>query len=119
MPQQTPQLKISTSGQTTVVELTPKKILDELSIMQLGQQLYALAAKDPNPRLALDFANVAHMSSSALGVLITLHKRVREKGGRMVLCNIQPAIFEIFAITRLNEIFSIHNSKQEALAALE
>ena len=119
MSQPTPHLKVANDGQVTVVELTPKKILGEMSIMQIGQQLYALAAGSASPRMALDFTNVAHMSSSALGVLITLHKRVREKGGRMVLCNIQPAIYEIFAITRLNEIFSIQANRQEAILALQ
>jgi anti-sigma B factor antagonist len=90
-----------------------------VNIMQIGQQLQALAARDAVPKLVLDFSNVGHMSSSALGVLITLHKRVREKNGQLMLCNIQPAIFEIFVITRLNEIFRIYPSREEALAALE
>jgi len=119
MRQQNPHLKVSAEGPVTVVELTDRKILDEMNILQIGQQLYALVAKEPQPKMVLDFSSVAHMSSSALGVLITLHKRIREKNGQLKLCNIQPAIYEIFVITRLNEIFSILNSRQEALADLQ
>jgi anti-sigma B factor antagonist len=59
------------------------------------------------------------MSSSALGMLITLHKRIREKNGQLKLCNIQPAIYEVFVITRLNEIFDIHQSQQQALQSFQ
>ena len=50
MSQPTPHLKVANDGPVTVIELTPKKILDEMSIMQIGQQLYALAAGSPSPR---------------------------------------------------------------------
>ena len=113
-----PRLKVSAEGDATVVEFTDKKILDEMSIMQIGEQLTELVAQADVPRIVVDFGTVVHMSSSALGVLITLHKRVREKGGQLRLCNIQPTIYEIFMITRLNEIFDVHASRAEALAGL-
>ena len=111
-----PRLKTARQGNVAVVELVDKKILDEASINQLGEQLFALAAASPAPRLVLDFANVAHMSSSALGMLITLHKRVREKGGLLRLCNILPSIYEVFVITRLNEVFQICSSRDQAVS---
>jgi anti-sigma B factor antagonist len=101
-----------------VAELTDRKILDEVSITQIGDQLSALVSQGGSPRLVLDFSGVAHMSSSALGMLITLHKRIRERDGQLRLCCIQPAIYEVFAITRLNEIFQICSSRQEALGTL-
>jgi anti-sigma B factor antagonist len=110
---------ISRVGHATLVELTDKKILDEVNIAQIGEQLNGLASKDPEPRLVLDFSAVQHMSSSALGMLITLHKRVREKKGELRLCNIQPGIYEVFVITRLNEIFKICKDRPEAMKGLE
>jgi len=111
-----PRLNISYEGDVTVVELADKKILDEKMIAEIGEALYALVAQAPTPKMVLDFAKVAHMSSSALGMLITLHKRVREKGGHLRLCNISPAIYEVFVITRLNEVFHICASRDEAVA---
>ena len=111
-------LKITTEGAATLVELADKKILDEMSISQIGEQLNALVAGSPQTRLVLDFSSVGQMSSSALGMLITLHKRLREKNGQLRLCGIQPAIYEVFVITRLNEIFQICQTRQEALDSL-
>lgn len=118
MQQQLPRLNVSQEGDVTVVELTDRKILDEISISQIGERLQGLVAKADNPKFVLDFANVAHLSSSALGMLITLHKRIREKSGQLRLSGIQPQIYEVFVITRLNEIFGICKTKEEALAGL-
>jgi len=105
-------------GDVVIVELKDRKILDEVSIMQIGEQLNALVLQAEAPKMVIDFTNVGHMSSSALGVLITLHKRVRERRGKLQLCCIQSAIYEIFVITRLNEIFDICQSRQEALDSM-
>ena len=111
-------LNVFPEGAVTVVELIDRKILDEVSILEIGEQLGALVTASDSPRIVLDFSNVGHLSSSALGMLITLHKRIREKDGLLRLCSIQPAIREIIEITRLNEIFQIAESREEALSAL-
>ena len=116
--QQTPRVTVTTECNVAVGEIVDRKILDEVSIAELGDQLNALAAESDSPRIVLDFAGVSHMSSSALGMLITLHKRVREKDGQLRLCNIKPDIHEVFVITRLNEIFHMCRSRAEAIESL-
>ena len=118
MQQEPPGLNVSSQGDVTIVELTDRKILDEISIAQIGERLQGLVAQADAPRFILDFSSVGHMSSSALGMLITLQKRVRESKGGLRLCCIQPTIYEVFVITRLNEILQIHESVQDALASL-
>ena len=111
-------LNVSAEGDVKVVQLVDRKILDEVSIMQIGKSLTELVAHESPPNVVLDFSNVGHMSSSALGMLITLQKRIREGKGQLRLCCIQPTIYEVFVITRLNEIFQIHESVQDALASI-
>ena len=108
-------LKALRIGDVTVAELVDRKLLEETTIAQVGLELFALAGAAPAPRMVLDFINVAHMSSSALGMLITLHKRVREKDGQLRLCNIRPSIREVFSITRLDEVIRISPSRDEAV----
>jgi len=142
MQDETQRLTVIRDADVTIVELTDRKILDEINISQIGDQLGALVgggtiapqseagtdeddyrvsqapAKAGPLKLVLDFASVSHMSSSALGMLITLQKRIRESKGGLRLCNIQTAIYEVFVITRLNEIFEICQTRQEAVASL-
>ena len=119
MPDDNARLSVSTEGDVKVARFADRKILDEVSIMHLGESLTELIVDATPPRLVLDFTNVGHMSSSALGMLITLHKRIRERDGELRLCAIGPTIYEIFVITRLNEIFRIHESVSDALADLQ
>ncbi|MFP3937406.1 MAG: STAS domain-containing protein [Phycisphaerae bacterium] len=118
MAEQSSGLKVSTEDGVTVVELTHRKILDEINISQIGERLNGLVSEAEKPKLVLDFAHVSHMSSSALGMLITVHKHIREKDGALRLCNIQSSIYEVFVITRLNEIFQIAGSREEAVESL-
>ena len=112
-------VNVTHAGDVIIAQLTDRKILDEPNITQIGEQLRGLIAEEPRPRLVLDFDLVSHMSSSTLGMLITLNKRVREREGQLRLCNIHPALREIFAITRLDEILDIHDSRNSAVTSLE
>lgn len=118
MPENNSRLTAAAVGDVTVVELTDRKILDEMNITEIGAGLNSLVGDADVPKMLIDFANVAHMSSSALGMLITLRKRVAERGGRLALCGIQPSILEVFVITRLNEIFEIFETRPQALDAI-
>jgi anti-sigma B factor antagonist len=111
-------VKTTWSGDVAVAELTDKRILDEAVISQIAEQLYGLVGESETPKMVVNFLNVSHMSSGALGMLITLHKRIREKGGELRLCNIRPSIYEVFAITRLNEVFRICETRDAAVGDL-
>ena len=67
--------------------------------------------------LLLNFENVEHLSSAALGMLITLHKRIMESRGQLKLSNINPQIYEVFKITRLNKVFDIYDHAAKAKAS--
>ena len=58
-----------------------------------------------------------YLSSAALAKLITLNKKLQAAGGKLILCNIDPQIREVFEITRLNKLFTIHDEEQAALQA--
>ena len=115
MREHAPQIVVTIQGDVTVVELTDRKILDEVSISQIGAQLAALT-QSPAPRMVIDFKNVAHMSSSALGMLINANGRIKSKNGQLRLANIKPQILEVFVITKLNKLFKILPTRTEALA---
>ncbi len=110
-------LAISEVGDVTVVRFVDRKILDELNIQELGQELFQLVEQDHRAKLLLNFFNVEFLSSAALGKLITLDKKVKAHNGKLKLSNIRPEIYEVFAITRLNKLFDIKDDEADALAA--
>src|SRR5271166_4477041 len=83
-------------GDVTVVNFIDKKILDEQNIQIIGEQLFGLVDEQGRRKLLLNFGNVEDLSSSAQGKFSTLNKKVNLAGGRLILCNIDPQIFEVF-----------------------
>jgi anti-sigma B factor antagonist len=117
MAEQLPTVALSQQKDVRIVEFTNSKIIDELNIAEIGQALTALIDQSPNPKLLLDFGQVEHLSSAALGMLINANGRIKSKNGQLRLANIKPQIYEVFLITKLNKLFYIHPTRQEALAS--
>ncbi|MEM1305332.1 MAG: STAS domain-containing protein, partial [Planctomycetota bacterium] len=111
-------LKLSQSSGVTVVTFADSKIIDEEEIQELGGELYALVEKDGLKKLVLNFSNVEFLSSAALGKLISFEKKVRNNKAQLVLTNIRPEIYEVFAITKLTKLFQIKDDEADALATL-
>lgn len=109
-------LEISEVGDVTVVHFRDQKIIEDLRIQELGQELFQLVEAEKRKKLVLNFSSVDFLSSAALGKLITLDKKVKASSGALKLCNIRPEIYEVFAITRLNRLFDIRRDEGDALA---
>lgn len=114
MAEQATRLKTSEFDGKRIVEFSDRKILDELCILEIQEALSRLVEENPGVKLILSFKNVEHLSSAALGMLITLRKKVEEGGGRLRLSDINPQIYEVFKITRLNKVFDIHPTVDKA-----
>jgi len=110
-------LRIQSIESVTQVEFIDRNILDEANIQAIGEEISELIARADTPNLLLSFSNVDHLSSAALGALITINNKVKEKGGALRLANIDPQIYEVFMITRLNKLFDIHETTDDALKA--
>jgi anti-sigma B factor antagonist len=104
-------------GDVTVVQFKDRRILDEASIQELGQELFQLVEEYGRKKLLLNFSAVEFLSSAALGKLITLDKKTKANGGKLKLSNIRTEIYEVFAITKLNKLFDIRDDEADALAA--
>jgi len=112
-----PPLSVVRQKDIRIVEFTSSRILDEANIAEIGNTLAILIDEAEHPKLLLDFSNVDHLSSAALGELIKANNRLRERGGQLRLANIKPQILEVFVITKLNKLFRIFPSRAEALAS--
>ena len=110
-------LKISTVDAVTVVGFVDRKILDAVSIQELSEELIALVDQDRHTNLLLNFSEVEFLSSGALNLLIILNNKVKASDGQIKLCELNENIYEVFKITRLNQLFDIHKNETEGVAA--
>jgi anti-sigma B factor antagonist len=66
----------------------------------------------------VDLSEVRYMNSSGIGVLITLLTKYRNQEGEMILIKPSGNIQKLLLITKLNKIFTIVNTKDEAIEIL-
>lgn len=111
-------IDIEEVGGVTIAKFVDKKILDEANIQTIGAQLFALIDEDGRRKIILDFSIVEYLSSAALGKLIILDKKAKAAKTKLRLCCIRPEIYEVFEITRLNKIFDIKATQEEALEGI-
>lgn len=110
-------LRVRKVDNVTQVEFVDRNILDESNIHQIGEEITHLVEADQNPKVVISFANVDHLSSAALGTLITIHNKVKARSGQLRLAKIDPQIYEVFVITKLNKLFEIHEDVDRAMAS--
>jgi len=115
MATQDSRLRVKKLEDVTQIEFIDRNILDEANIQMIGEEIGALVDAHPKPKLLISFVNVDHLSSAALGTLITINNKVKGRGGQLRLADIDPQIYEVFVITRLNKLFQIHESAAEAI----
>jgi anti-sigma B factor antagonist len=67
----------------------------------------------------INLADLKHINSSGLGVLITLLTKARKIGGELVLAEPSDYIKNLLLITKLNTIFKIYDDHAQAMASYE
>lgn len=112
-------LKVHEEGGITQVAFVDRNILEEANIQQIGDEISTLIEQTAVPKVLINFENVEHLSSAALGTLITINNKIRQKGGQLRLANIDPQIYEVFVITKLNQLFQIHDTSENAMASFK
>ncbi|MDH3583759.1 MAG: STAS domain-containing protein [Phycisphaerae bacterium] len=112
-----PNLRISRRDDMTQVDVLDTSLTDELAIRNLGDKLEELVGSDPQMRLVLNFEAVDFMSSTALGVLVGLRKRVEHNDAALRLCALGPTVRQALEITGLHTHFKILSTAEEAASS--
>jgi anti-sigma B factor antagonist len=68
-------------------------------------------------KLVLDLTDVEFVDSTGLGAILAVVKRVPASGS-VVLCGCRPTLVDLMRLTRLDRVFKIYGSQDEATAAL-
>ena len=66
--------------------------------------------------LVVNLEHVAVMNSAGLGVLIMAQDTIKKRGGTIKLTNLQPLMLDIFSRMRLDTLFEMYDTIDEAIA---
>ena len=68
-------------------------------------------------KIIVNFAKVSYIDSSGLATLIEMMQRMKQGEGRMYLVQMSDKIKSLFEITKLDKLFAIYRTQEEALVA--
>lgn len=102
----------------TVVEFTTESLMNPIELEGIGKALYDLVDQHKRQRLLLDFGKVRYLSSQAVGIILTLNKKLAQlPDSSLTLCGVGPQLLQLLKITRLDKILKIKATQAEALAS--
>ena len=105
---------IRQSGDAVVASL--RGDIDLHNSPQVRSALLKYVDENKPKKLVLNLAEVPYMDSSAIAVLVEALQKMRKTGGKVFLTNLQPRVKGLLEIARLDSIFSVAATEQDALA---
>lgn len=106
-------------GDTLVI--TPQHSLGSLIESEIQNELSEaldIVEGEGARNIVIDFVNMSYFGSSVLESQLRLWKSVERAQGKMVLCNVSAVGREVLGISRLDRIWPVYDSRQEAISAV-
>jgi anti-sigma B factor antagonist len=109
-------ISIERQGQAVVVRPN-MKMMDDSALKALRRLVDEAAGPDSGiETVVLDLSRVTILPSLALGLLVHVSNTCKDRQQALRLTGIQPQIRQVFAITRLDQVFQFADSVEAAVA---
>ena len=102
----------------TVVEFTRDTHLDAVATEAVQTEVFGLVESDRAPRILLYMENVSFISSLGLGFLLALRVKAARKGSELALSGLRPALFDLFKVTQLDQLYTFYPARADAITQL-
>ncbi len=107
-------LSSTVTGQTRVVTVHAERI-DAAMAIQFKEDMRSATEGGP-ARVVLDLSQVTFIDSSGLGAIVASMKQLGA-GRRLDLAGLTPVVEKVFRLTRMDTVFNLFGSLDDALAA--
>jgi anti-sigma B factor antagonist len=109
-------IEIQDKDGITFVRVDEKRVYQNI-VVPFQEELISIIDQG-NERLIIDLSEVDVINSSGLGVLILASDRLNKIGGKLVVMGLSPLLKELFQRMRLNTLFIVVESQEEALSEI-
>lgn len=97
----------------------PEENLIGEAVEDLNKELDGYLHKNENKTFLINLKNVSQIDSYALSILATFGNEIKPKGGVLVFSNLEPFIYSIFRMMRMDDIFEIFEEEDDAIEKLD
>jgi anti-sigma B factor antagonist len=108
------EMAVEKIGDVVVVAL-PVEELDAGNAGQFKRDIAPLL--EANTKLVFDLSNLRFTDSSGLGFFLSCLRKLQAKGGDLKLCGMSKQVRMVFELVRMQQIFNIYGTKEEAVRA--
>ncbi|MCH8824552.1 MAG: STAS domain-containing protein [Planctomycetes bacterium] len=111
----TQQLEIFIESEGDAKIVRPVGDIDLSGAPALRQQISQAQQEHPT-RLIVDLSGVPYMDSSGLATLVEAMQIARRNDALLIICSLQDKVRSIFEIARLDMVFKIAQSREDAIS---
>ncbi|MCA9077398.1 MAG: STAS domain-containing protein [Planctomycetaceae bacterium] len=102
-----------------VVKFQKEQFTEEDNLEQFGIELFSLVDQYQFRKVVLSLAPVQYVTSSVLGKLITLHRKLGRNEGQLVLCDIHKNLENVLTTSKLMTYFTTAKDMSAAKSAFK
>jgi anti-sigma B factor antagonist len=103
-------MKVEEKGNFLILKIEQKKLGVE-NIVSVKKSIIE-AMNTPKNYIVVDFSQVEYLDSSGMGMLLSIQKK--SQGKELRLCGLNSTVLNLLKLTKLDTIFKIYNSVDEA-----
>ncbi len=113
-------LDITEQDGVSVVSLgSTYESFDPKEMQHLSETLLACVDESAPPRLVLDMTQTKFLDSTFLETLFRVWKRVKQRSGDMALCGLDANCAKVLQVTRLDTIWTVCSTREEAIGKIK
>ena len=99
-----------------VIEFKTASLMDTMELERIAGAVYPLIDEQGKSRVILDFTHVRYLSSQAIGILLTINRKLAAiEKSKLVLCGVNDTLMQLLKITRLDRVLTIKATRREAV----
>lgn len=111
-------VEITTQDNVTIVRFSSSFISAVQDLDDISKKITDFISANYPQKIVVDFHRVKFFSSSILGLLVYVRRKLQDYGGQIVISGINPQLHRVFKITNLDKIFNFYPDKETAAKAI-
>jgi anti-anti-sigma factor len=111
-------LTVERRGDVDIVRFKDGRFVGTDKLEELSECLDTLIQGRKVLLLVMDFTGLRQVSSGLLGLLASLHLRLRKLSGRLCVCGVEDRVMEVLRGVELDKVLAVYGTDEEAVAAL-
>ena len=111
-------MSLETRDDVIIATFTITELNDDANLEQLGHELFVLIDQFGCRKLIVDLSKIEFISSSAVGKIIKLHRKLDRVHGNLALCALSDTVTRALQTSNLLDYFNVADDVDAAMDML-